>query len=179
MNTFHSFPDDKAQTLAEHSKSGGVFYASSLANSHSRDEEVKRETLYLGSLDTIVDHLQELFDRWERQGTFPPVVEVEMLYRARLAAHEWFAHLVQHADFEDRVPQIALSVWFEDEKLWCLIADNSQGFPLELYQNAAPVGDYEVMPEHGMGWLLIQACTDHLAYRLLGNLGFELEFSVA
>ncbi len=91
MSTLHSLPDDKVQTLAEPSKSGGVFYASRLADGYYGAEEVKRETLYLGSLDTIVDRLHELFDRWERQGTFPPVVRIEMLYRARLAAHEWIA----------------------------------------------------------------------------------------
>ncbi len=178
MSTRHSVPDDKAQKLTERSKSGGVFYASRLADGYGA-EEVKRETLYLGSLDTIVDRLHELFDRWDRQGTFPPVVRIEMLYRARLAAHEWIAHLVQHADFEDRVPQIVLSVWVNEEKLCCLIADNSCGFKLEAYPSQAPDALYEVMPERGMCWLLIEACTEHRAYRHLGNQGFELEFSIA
>lgn len=179
MSTLHSLPDDKVQTLAEPSKSGGVFYASRLADGYYGAEEVKRETLYLGSLDTIVDRLHELFDRWERQGTFPPVVRIEMLYRARLAAHEWIAHLVQHADFEDRMPQIVLSVWVKEEKLCCLIADNSCGFKLEAYPSQAPDALYEVMPERGMCWLLIEACTERRAYRPLGNQGFLLEFSIS
>ncbi len=178
MSTRHSVPDDKAQKLTERSKSGGVFYASRLADGYGA-EEVKRETLYVGSLDTIVDRLHELFDRWERQGAFPPVVRIEMLYRARLAAHEWIAHLVQHADFEDRMPQIVLSVWVKEEKLCCLIADNSCGFKLEAYPSQAPDALYEVMPERGMCWLLIEACTERRAYHPLGNQGFLLEFSIS
>ena len=179
MSTLHSLPDDKAQRLAERSKSGGVLYASRLTDGYYGAEEAKRETLYLDSLDTIIDRLHELFDRWEKQGAFPPVVEVEMLYRARLVAHEWIAHLVQHADFEGRMPQIAFSVWVEEEKLCCLIADNSCGFKLEAYPSQAPDALYGVMPEHGMCWLLIEACTERRAYRPLGNQGFLLEFSIS
>lgn len=169
MNTFHSFPDDKA---------GVVFYASKQNNGRSGADETKRETLYLGSLDKIIDRLQELFDQWESQSIFPFAVRFELLHRARLVAHEWIAHLVQHADFEDRMPQIVLSVWVEEEKLWCLIADNSSGFKLEAYPSWIPNTVYDVMPERGMCWLLIEACTDRRVYRPLGNQGFELEFSI-
>lgn len=179
MSTLHFLPDDKASTLDERTQSGGVFYASKWGHTPSGDDDVRRETLYLGSLDKIIDRLQELFDQWERQGIFPAIVQMDMLHRARLAAHEWIAHLVQHANFQDRMPQIALSVWVEGEKLCCLITDNSSGFKLEAYPSHAPDTFYEVMPERGMCWLLIEACTERRAYRPLGNQGFELEFSIA
>ena len=102
-----------------------------------------------------------------------------MLYRARLAAHEWIANLVLNAQFDERVPQIALSVWIEDNMLCCMIADNSRGFPLDAYPDERSQDDFEVMPERGMRWLLIQSCTNQLAYRPLGNQGFGLEFVVA
>lgn len=158
---------------------GGVFYASKSAGSRSAVAQVKRETLYLGTLDKIIDRLQELFDQWETQEVFPPPIDTAMLRQARTAAHEWIAHLVQHAHFGDRVPQIALSVWVEGEALCCLIADNSSGFPLDAYPSHPLDDGSEVMSERGMSWLLIQACTRHLTYRPLGNQGFELEFSIA
>ena len=178
MSTLPPLRDD-ASLLDHRASSEGVFYASKLSYTPSGASEVKRETLYLGSLDTIIDRLQELFDQWEQQDIFPSTVRMEMLHRARLAAHEWIAHLVQHADFEERIPQIALSVWIEEGKLCCLIADNSRGFKLEAYSSQAPDTFYEVMPERGMCWLLIEACTERRAYRPLGNQGFELEFSIA
>lgn len=179
MNTLHPHSEDKAQTLDEQA-SAGVFYASKLGSSSSGDDAVRRETLYLGSLDTIIDRLQELFDQWESQGTFPAAIRADMLQRARLAAHEWIAHLVQHADFAGRLPQIAFSVWAEEKRLCCLIADNSTGFTLDAYSSEVlDTALYEVMPERGMCWLLIEACTERRAYRPLGNQGFELEFSIA
>ena len=172
--------DDQAKMRGEQAlPGGGVFYATKLGNSFSGDDEIKRETLYLGSLDTIIDRLQELFDQWENQAIFPATIRLDMLDRARLAAHEWIAHLVQYADFEDRMPQIALSVWAEANRLCCLVADNSSGFKLETYPKAASDPFYDVMPERGMCWLLIEACTERRAYRPLGNQGFELEFSIS
>ena len=180
MSTLQTISEDQPQTLDKPiSTTGGVFYASKLADIRSGIGMIKRETLYLGSLDKIVVRLQELFDQWERKSMFPPTVRIEMLHRARLAAHEWIAHLVRHADFEGRVPQIAFSIWVEEKTLCCLIADNSRGFSLDAYPALTPEADYDVMPERGMGWLLIQACTSRLAYRPLGNQGFELEFSIS
>ena len=179
MDTLHPYDHDRQQALEEHGfPDGGVFYASKPTGDPSESTHIKRETLYLGSLDKIIDRLQELFDQWEVQDIFPLSVRPEMLHRARLATHEWIAHLVQHAHFEERVPQIALSVWVEDERLCCQIADNSSGFPMEAYPSIQLSDDYEVMPERGMSWLLIQACTRTCVYRPLGNQGFELRFSI-
>ncbi len=127
MSTRHSVPDDKAQKLTERSKSGGVFYASRLADGYGA-EEVKRETLYLGSLDTIVDRLHELFDRWDRQGTFPPVVRIEMLYHARVAAHEWIAHLERSAPPR---PATSCHVWHRNSCKTGLISAFRKVFGLE------------------------------------------------
>ena len=179
MNPVHPYDNDRQQALESHDfPDGGVFYASKPPGDRSAVTQVKRETLYLGSLDKIIDRLQELFDQWEIQGIFPATIQPEMLHRARLATHEWIAHLVQHAHFAESVPQIALSVWVEDDRLCCQIADNSSGFPVEAYPSESLSDEYEVMPELGMSWLLIQACTRHLVYRPLGNQGFELEFSI-
>lgn len=137
-----------------------------------------RETLHLGSLDTIVDRLHELFWQWEEQDVFPAGIRPDMLNRARLVAHEWIAHLVQNANFEGRVPQIAFSIWAEEDRLCCQIADNSSGFPLEAYQGHDREAICYVMPERGMYWLIIQASTQRISYRLLGNQGYELEFTI-
>lgn len=181
MNSLQSYDSDSPQVLESHGFSGGgVFYASKSTANRSALASFKRETLYLGSLDKIIDRLQELFEQWEHQDIFPPAIQLEMLHRARLAAHEWIANLVQHAHFDQRVPQIALSIWIEDGTLCCLIADNSSGFPLEAYPSERlEEEDFEVMPERGMRWLLIQACTNQLDYRPLGNQGFGLEFVVS
>lgn len=180
MNSLKSIDTEEKQVLESHGfPGGGVFYASNTTADRSVVAQFKRETLYLGSLDKIIDRLQELFDQWELQDIFPPSIQVEVLHRARLAAHEWIANLVQNAHFDERVPQIALSVWVEDGMLCCLIADNSSGFPLEAYPTESVEDDYDVMPERGMRWLLIQACTNRLVYRPLGNQGFELEFVIS
>ena len=180
MNPFEPYHNGGQQALETHGfPGGGVFYASKTAADGSAVAPVKRETLYLGSLDKIIDRLQELFDQWERQEIFPASIHTEALDRARLAAHEWIANLVQNAYFKERVPQIALSVWVEGSMLCCLIADNSIGFPLDAYPSESLDDDYDVMPEHGMCWLLIQACTHHRVYRPLGNQGYGLEFVVS
>lgn len=180
MNTFEPYDNDRQQVLETHGfPGGGVFYASKTTTDGSAVASFKRETLYLGSLDKIIDRLQELFDQWEHQDIFPPSIQVEMLHRARLAAHEWIANLVQNAHFNEQVPQIALSVWIEGDVLCCLIADNSSGFPFDAYPSGGFEDDYDVMPERGMRWLLIQACTNHLVYRPLGNQGYGLEFVVS
>jgi anti-sigma regulatory factor (Ser/Thr protein kinase) len=76
-----------------------------------------------------------------------------------------------------RVPQIALSIWVKEEKLCCLIADNSNGF--KPGSNAAVVEKSKgPVWERGLGWFIMQASTDDMQYRPLGNQGFEMTFSI-
>lgn len=127
----------------------------------------------------MIDRLQELFDQWETQEVFPATLRLDVLCRARLAAHEWIAYLVQHGDFAGRVPQIALSIWVEQEKLCCLIAENSNGFKYASTPDAAvPEERNGTVRERGLGWFIMQASTDDMRYRPLGNQGFEITFFI-
>jgi len=170
---------DPRMPSGDHAETGGgVFYVSKPLGASSARASARRETRYLRKLPGIIDCLQDLFTSSAALEVFTPVVEAEVLCRVHLAAHEWIAELIQHADFSDRVPQIALSVWADGNRLRCLIADNSEGFD----RHAEPTGDlasvWETLPEQGMRWLFIHACADQVVYRPFGNQGYGLEFSI-
>lgn len=138
-----------------------------------------REALYLGNIVHAIDRLQELFDHWERQHTFSPPASPEMLCRARLAVHEWVANLVQHADFVDRVPEIALSLWTSERRLCCIICDNSEGFDPDLNPSVTLEEVCDRLPERGMGLLLLRACADDVRYESVGTTGHRVAFAIS
>lgn len=138
-----------------------------------------REALYLGNISHVIDRLQELFDHWETQHTFSPPASADMLCRARLAVHEWVANLIQHADFEDRVPEIALSLWASDARLCCIICDNSEGFDPDLNPSVTLEEVCDRLPERGMGLLLLRACADDVRYESVGTAGHRVAFAIS
>ena len=129
-------------------------------------------------LDVLIDQVHALFEQWREEGVFFPAIEEETFYQMRLAVHEWLANLVQHADFGERAPEVVLDVYLDGPRLKCVVEDNSAGFDL----SAGILTRQEVLqrfPERGMGLLMLDACTDDLAYYALGDGRNRLEFYVS
>ena len=94
-----------------------------------------------------------------------------------MAVHEWVANIVQHSDFESREPQIG--VWLDQrgDRLYCLIEDNSRGFDFHGYLDGHE-GITTVLPDRGMGLLLLKACTEELCYKSVEAGKNQLEFYI-
>lgn len=122
---------------------------------------------YFSDLDTLIDGLHALFAILETQNISGDSVTIETILQAKLAIHEWMANLVQHANFRDREPEIALSIAQDGDRLQCSIEDNSEGFELDtfLQQHKA----LSPMPDRGMGLLMIQAWAEDLSYTRLSD----------
>ncbi len=115
------------------------------------------------NLDTVIDQVHALFDAWETEDYLPPTVNVATLYQLKLAVHEWLANLVQHANFEGDTTDVTLKVEPRDDRLFCAIEDNSDGFVLDSHLNIEP--EYlDSLPERGMGLLILKICTEELTY---------------
>ena len=129
-------------------------------------------------LDDVIDGLHELFDEWEAEGELLSHLDIDTVQLMRLAVHEWFANLVQHANFDDREPEITLDVIPNGRRVRCVIEDNSSGFPLitnlENRRNAL-----EPFPERGMGLLMLNAATEYFRYARSEDGRQRLEFTVA
>ena len=126
-------------------------------------------------LKTVVDGIHSLFDRIQ-PGELHPALDETALLQAKLAAHEWTANLVQHADFDGQTPEIIVDVWTEADRIKCVIEDNSKGFDLEE-QFARRRNGLPSIPERGMGLLMLQACTSELHYEREDG-GCRLQFVV-
>ena len=87
-----------------------------------------------------------------------------MLLHLQLAAHEWLANLVQHAEFDGRAPHIHLALEEHAGDIACAIEDNSDGFDLDeaLRKRRAHLSP---LPERGMGLLILFACAAEIQYR--------------
>lgn len=119
------------------------------------------------NLATITDQLHALFDLWEIEETFSPLVSVDSLVWLRLAVHEWVANLVQHADFRDRPPCVAVRITADGKALRCVVKDNSDGFDLwESFPEDAATR-FEQMPDRGMGLVLLERIAETLDYAAL------------
>ena len=116
-------------------------------------------------LDTAIDLLHGRVQEWVVTAEAAPHLDLdaELLHRLELAAHEWLANLIQHADFGDRPPEIALEVWHDEHGLHGVIEDNSAGFDLDGHL-ALRAQALEAFPERGMGLLMLRACTTDLVY---------------
>lgn len=97
------------------------------------------------------------------------------VYMSQLLVHEWVANLVQHADFSETEPEIAIRFENTGGSVRYVIEDNSNGFDLERYLRRSDQVD-EPFPCRGMGLLMLNACSDHLAYRRVGPRHNRLEF---
>ena len=128
-------------------------------------------------LNTLLDHLHTLFDAWTPTAFHAPRAQTDVLHRTRLALHEWVANLVQHAEFNNRPPEILLCLCLNEQRVQGVLEDNSRGFDLEACL-AAQETSTEAYPERGMGLLILQACTENLAYQPSENGRFRLEFSI-
>lgn len=132
---------------------------------------------YFRNLDTIIDEVHGLFDGWETQLEACTTLSLEALHLAKLAVHEWLANILQHADFKDRRPEVGVYVSPTDDRLWCIIEDNSEGFDLEGYLKDHPKITV-VLPDRGMGLLMLRSCTEELRYEKLKGGIQKLEFFI-
>ncbi len=128
-------------------------------------------------LDTLIDEVHGLFERWDTGDLLPSGVDLDTLQLVKLAVHEWLANLVQHADFAGHQPEVRVNITPHPEEVHCIIIDNSTGF--DLY---AQLGIREALlqpcPERGMGLLMLDACTRELSYAATTEGHFRLEFTV-
>jgi serine/threonine-protein kinase RsbW len=137
------------------------------------------DTLYrFQSLDTLIEEVHSLFDSWEQSERRPPAVSLRTVYLVKLAIHEWVANLVQHASFDDSSPQVHLRIRPADSDLYCMIADNSDGFDLQAYFDEAPSA-LQAFPERGTGLLILQSCTEELSYERTADGFNRLSFRVS
>lgn len=128
--------------------------------------------------DTLIDRVHTLFERWEADGTFEPLLDATTLQRLKLAVHEWLANLLQHANFQERIPEVEFSLHLDGQSVHCCIDDNSEGFDLDGHLSARREV-LDAFPERGMGLLMIKSCTEHLAHRQIDDARHRLEFSVS
>lgn len=128
--------------------------------------------------DTLIDRVHALFEQWEAEHTFAYLLDAAALHRLKLAVHEWLANLIQHADFRDRTPTVAITLRPGHTQIACIIEDNSEGFDLDGHLSARREV-LDAFPERGMGLLMIKSCTDNLSYRRLDDACHRLEFSVS
>lgn len=133
-------------------------------------------TYRFSDLCSVIDHVHALFTQWEQTAVHTEA-NVQALHRVKLAAHEWLANLVQHATFNEREPEICFAVHLNGEQIDCTIEDNSDGFDLEshLLERSTSLEPY---PERGMGLLMLNACTDALAYQSVDHNRNRLTFTI-
>ena len=137
-------------------------------------ESVKQRFCDLG---TLVEGVHSIFDRLRADETGFSTVDEDTFHRAKLAAHEWAANLVQHACFSDRKPEVGVDVWPNGNKIECVFEDNSDGFDLDAVLEQRSNG-LNPLPERGMGLLMLAACTSELAYEQTENGIYRLRFCV-
>lgn len=138
---------------------------------------VYSEMHYFRNLDTIIDELHGLFDGWETQLETYNSCSIEALHMAKLAVHEWLANILQHADFGGRRPEVGICVSPHADRIQCVIEDNSEGFDLEGYLLENPKITV-VLPDRGMGLLMLKSCTEELKYHKVQEGKQQLEFYI-
>lgn len=128
-------------------------------------------------LHTVIDSVHALFAHWEQNAASCAHVDVQTFHRVKLATHEWLANLVQHAAFRERRPYISVEVSFNHQFVSCVIEDNSEGFDLHGHFRKRGM-QLEPCPERGMGLLMLNACTDDLAYQPVDPNRNRLSFTI-
>ncbi len=137
-------------------------------------ESVKQRFCDIG---TLVQGVHSIFDRLIVDRLGFATVDEDTFHRAKLAAHEWAANLVQHASFADRTPEIEVDVWPNGNKIECVFEDNSDGFDLDSVLDQRSNG-LSPLPERGMGLLMLSACTSELCYEKTDEGTYRLRFTV-
>lgn len=128
--------------------------------------------------DTLIDRVHAVFASLERENALPRWLDERTMHRLKLAIHEWLANLVQHANFNERRPDISITVKPGSGGVECVIEDNSEGFDLNGHLDANK-DILDAFPERGMGLLMIKACTEDLSYSDLGDTRHRLKFVVS
>ncbi|HMB92511.1 MAG TPA: ATP-binding protein [Rhodothermales bacterium] len=120
-------------------------------------------TYHFQDLDTLIEQVHSLFDTWEGDSDLLDIFSLSTLYQVKIATHEWLANLVQHANFEQDTTDVSLLVKPVDDRIFCVIEDNSDGFVLDEHLEIEP--EYlDSLPERGMGLLILKICTEDLLY---------------
>ncbi|MEO0556868.1 MAG: ATP-binding protein [Bacteroidota bacterium] len=122
-------------------------------------------SLHVRGLDRFVDDVHAQFDAWAAVDTFRTAIGDDGLAVLRLAAHEWVANLVQHAEFCGPA-ELALSLEIVDDGLRCQIEDSSRGFDFVRQLDAQrSIFETPAPSERGRGLLMLVSCTEDLAFR--------------
>jgi serine/threonine-protein kinase RsbW len=128
-------------------------------------------------LNHALDDVRAMLQEWCRQFDEASAPRPETIRYTQLVLHEWIANLLQHADFEDRCPNVRIRLRAENRHVNCSVIDNSEGFDLA---DRVPSRDEELenLPERGMGLRIINACTDELSYTSTNTGRHRFEFSI-
>lgn len=136
-------------------------------------------THQFSDLESAIDDTHTLFERWMSSASSTPTLpDSETLHYARLALHEWLANLVQHADFEDRTPDVTIDLRTNPRHVHCTVTDNSTGFEFDS-QLRVQLKNGEPFPERAMGLRIIDACTEEYSYDRTEDGLHRLEFSIS
>ncbi len=129
------------------------------------------------ALNTTHSFFEEWLDTSEQ--TPPcPASDTPPLHHARLVLHEWLANLVQHADFQERTPDVLIRVQPEENKVCGVVVDNSDGFPFERRLETQTTSALP-FPERAMGLRFIDACTDSVSYSRTDDGRYQFKFSIS
>ena len=138
--------------------------------------EITRQSF--SGLDVVIDELHGLFESWEQEGALLSHLDHDTVQLFRLAVHEWFANLVQYANFGNRKPVVTLDVIPNGRRVRCVIQDNSEGFGL-LEKLKFQKKSLKPFPDRGMGLLMLNAATEAFDYSETENGMQRLEFTVS
>ncbi len=129
-------------------------------------------------LERALNTTHLLFEDWMDGAPAPATLpDDETLQHARLVLHEWLANLVQHADFQERTPEVVIYVHPEQNMVRGTVVDNSEGFPME-HRLEAQTTNALPFPERAMGLRFISACTDTLSYDRTADGRYQFSFSI-
>ncbi|MFB6249175.1 MAG: ATP-binding protein [Salinibacter sp.] len=127
-------------------------------------------------LNYALDEVRPVIEEWSASvdGAEPCG---ETIHYTQLVLHEWIANLLQHASFDEQSPSLRIRLACEDQRIRCVVVDNSSGFDLA---DRLPVEQeaMEDLPERGMGLRMIDACTDDLSYAPMDDGRHRFEFSI-
>jgi len=138
-------------------------------------------TQRFSDLELALNTTHAFFEEWTDASEQPQeeaASDADPLHHARLVLHEWLANLVQHADFQERTPDVVIRVQPKANKVYGVVVDNSEGFSFERRletqtTNALP------FPERAMGLRFIDACTDSVSYGRTDDGRYQFEFSIS
>lgn len=132
-------------------------------------------------LELAIDNTHSLFQQWIAEtdaANAPEATDTDALHHARLVLHEWLANLVQHANFQERTPEVSICVKPDSDKIHCSVVDNSEGFEFEHRLETQTINALP-FPERAMGLRFIDACTDSFSYDRTDSGRYQFEFSIS